>query len=551
MSDRRMITRVASNYLRMAGTFAIGLFLVRTLLEFGNDAYAVIVLLTAGLGIGSILKGMVRRSIVPLLGTVYHKGDTSFLNTYNSAIVLCLLGSVASAFMFAGIAFALCWFQVPDDLLFAARCFIVLKGGQTCISIILAPSFNMYIVSERMAAYNFWTLVESACDLLAAGILLLAFKTNNAADVIIGYGAISSALCVGSLVASVVILLMCDRRLLPMPHLASRRAIKGLFRSSFGNSSIVLADLLYFRTDALIVNASLGLFGNLVFGIASQFVSYARMVGMGLVGGLDAVSARVAKSGNPRDMQKLVRSATRMQAFVAFPVALLMFTLAPVAVELWVGDRLSDRATTLPPIVLTVRLLCIGIVARSMGEPWIFILSGTNRIGLVSRIVLIAALANPVAVIVLLHVLPESHAYTAPGWAFSSLSVFVHLVALPPIFANAVGLRMRDVFLPALAPLATTVLCAPIIFCFGLSGNGSPAQSVTCVLAFGAAYACCCLFLMTRRAAKKSRRQKTLPQSLRLDEVEEFKSVKKPAGSALTRPLGQLHKQLSQFMEAD
>jgi O-antigen/teichoic acid export membrane protein len=462
--------RIASNLLRLAGTFFIGLILVRILLQLGSEAYAVIVLVTAGLGVGGVLREIVGTSVVPLLSTAYHRDEATFVLTYNSALPLCLMASILTALFFCGLSFLLAFARIPEHLLLPARCFLLCKGTEACMSVLLAPLFEMYIVTERSGAYNFWVFVDRAVDCVAALSAISLCSPVRSDQAIIVYGALSSALCIGNLFISVAVMLMLDRRLFPRPASANRESTQKLLRASLANSTIVLANSLYFRADALIMNLSFGLFGNLVFGIATQFAAYAWVLSMGLVKGVDAVAARIYAHSGANGVCKLVRTATRMQASIAFPTCLMMAILAPVAMELWIGDRISDREAALPPIVLTVRLLCVGIIARSMGEPLLFILSGIRRVGLLAKIMFVAACLNPLLVILLANVLPQSYAYTAPALVYSFLYVAVCFVAIPCIVTLVLNLPAKDIVLAASRPLAASLLCTPLLLMAPPSG---------------------------------------------------------------------------------
>ena len=499
---RRTLTRVLSNYLRLAGTFVVGLFLVRILLKFDSSAYSVIVLLIAGLGIGSLLRDMVRTSMIPQLGAAHHSGGDAFRAIYNSAIALCLIGGIVTALIFGLLVCLLPLFRIPDELLFAARCFVVFKGSQACLSILLAPTFNMYAVSERMAAYNFWFFMERFADFSAAALLVF-WGTSSASTVIIGYGALSAGFSILVLIIAVTWLVVLDSKLAPRFHEARWRNVKKLFRASYANSSIILAENLYFRADALIMNLGFGLYGNLVFGIASQFVSYARLAGMGVAGGLDAVSARVSKSGGVDSMRALVQTAMRMQAFVAFPAGVLIFALAPAAIELWVGDRLSGQTAALPAIVLMVRLLAIGTVARSLGEPGTFILSGARKVGPFARVMLIAAFINPVLVLLLCLVLPASTAYTAPAWAYSILSLVVYIAILPVMLLRTFQMRWIDLVAPLAKPILATTISSAVLLSLVSIETADLLHFLWSVAVFGGAYLVCCAALEAQRLSKR------------------------------------------------
>ena len=91
------VVRVASNFVRLFLTFAVGIFVVRVLLRFGDDAYGLIALLGTGTGVAMIFKEVVRFATVPVLGEAFHSTKEKwFSEIYNSALFSSVVAGVAS-----------------------------------------------------------------------------------------------------------------------------------------------------------------------------------------------------------------------------------------------------------------------------------------------------------------------------------------------------------------------------------------------------------------------------------------------------------------------
>ena len=92
------------------------------------------------------------------LGAAYHSEDEKgFRRMYCTAILVSLgVGVVLLATMGTVALFLPQLFDIPDTLAQASQWFVIIYSLRVFIYIILAPTFNMYLVAERMSAFNFW-----------------------------------------------------------------------------------------------------------------------------------------------------------------------------------------------------------------------------------------------------------------------------------------------------------------------------------------------------------------------------------------------------------
>ena len=95
------MTRIGTNYLRLAISVVLGLAIVPLLIErLGPDAYGLIGLLGSTIGLAALLQDIVRESMVRELGQAYHQSEELFVQTYNAALLLCLGVAGASVVLF-------------------------------------------------------------------------------------------------------------------------------------------------------------------------------------------------------------------------------------------------------------------------------------------------------------------------------------------------------------------------------------------------------------------------------------------------------------------
>ena len=64
--------RLASNYARLAAGFAVGLMVVPLLLRMETAAYALVALLTTGLGVHLLLREVLTSGVTPVLAAAAH-----------------------------------------------------------------------------------------------------------------------------------------------------------------------------------------------------------------------------------------------------------------------------------------------------------------------------------------------------------------------------------------------------------------------------------------------------------------------------------------------
>lgn len=509
-------TRVIANYARLMSSFALGLIWVRLLLGIGEQVYGLIALLGAGTGIAASVKEAVRASMVPELGAAYHsKSPDRLKQTYNAALILSPAAGLVTLIGFVVLAFAITWINIPGELVWAARVFVAAKAVQIFFAVALAPTFNMYMVTERMVAYNAWTVVERLADVVAA-LAVIAFCTKwDVGSQIVAYAILTSAFATLSQVISSLLILGDEPILRPSLWCATRGASRSLLRSVGWNASVVLAMNLYLRVDMFIMNLFFGLFGNLVFGIAGQLTSYVRQLTMGIVAGVDAVAARLSSDENQQAIQRLMRQSTRLQAIVIFPTAVTLLFLAEPLLLLWVGSRVSEPETTLPVVATMVRVMIIGVVARSLSEGWMHILAGAGKVRSYAPMVLMFAFANPVLACVLIYWTSSAYSLYIPAAVFSALLLVVHLLCIPMVVTRACGVSMLQLFVPHGRPVFATIVSTPLLFLANVIHTSRSTSLLVGTLSFTVVYFIACYLFVLERHERNSVNSFVLRRAIR------------------------------------
>jgi hypothetical protein len=309
------------------------------------------------------------------------------------------------------------------------------------------------------------------------------------------YAAGCAVMNVVAVLTPVLLLAALDRRLAPRPWRADRAAVREILGTFSWNSAVVLAISSHERVCTVIGNLAFppaaALHWNAVFGLAVRAVGYIRMAAVGMTYGLDAVSARLTAGDDPASrMLRLTRHATRLHALVALPAGLTVALLAEPLLTLWIARAADDPAVTIPRAVLMIRIMVFALVARAISDGWVTILYGAGQIRRVAPLVIAGGLLTPVTAITLLLALTGQARDNAPAIALTASLVLVHLVALPPLAARALGVRTSDLLRPIARPALATALASPVYLAAGaVLARWTLGHLFLVLAAFGAAYA--------------------------------------------------------------
>ncbi|MEX0884938.1 MAG: hypothetical protein WD009_00730 [Phycisphaeraceae bacterium] len=460
---RRTLVRLAANYGRLAVTLVLGLAATRLVIaELGIDGFGLISLLGASVGLAAIGREIVARSLVRELGAAYHSGDDGqFVGVFNCALVVCLAVAGLCALAFAGVGAVMPWLNIPDELIAAGRWFVVAKGAQLVVNVSLAPLLNMYLISERMVAYNAYRTVDRVSMLLAI-LTVIALPMSVSTGVIV-FGAVTAGIEILVAIGFAAAMALHDRRLRPRAGAVSRAGIGSVLSIGKWNVVTVAAMSLHVRTDAVVMNLFFGTVGNMLFGLALQLTSYSRMIAMGMTQGLDAVSARFSAGQARRSLDQLVYHSTRLHGLVVFPALGATLVLAEPLLRVWVGPRLEDPDVHLPNAAMLVMALTVGIGVRAISDGWVRILYGAGFIRRYAWWILVGGVVNPALAVVLILLLPGEWGLAGPAVAFSASMVVFHGLIIPAIGARCLEMSLWRLYRPLVRPLVATALAMPVL----------------------------------------------------------------------------------------
>jgi len=495
---RRGLARLSTNYARLALTLAFGLVQLPILYSgLGKHAFGVWMLLISTGGIAGLLREVVMRGLNRELGESYHSPDPdAFRKTFRAAYLICAVLTGVAALVFAAMIAVVPVFNIPDTLVGPARWALLGRGLFTCVILLLTPTTNMLLVSERMTLHNAWISLERFVPFSVTILLfpILGVQDPGRGLTLFGVWSGIGMGAVGMLAAGAMVAL--DPRTRPTLGRASAAPLRAILRTAGWNTGVIVALNLHLRTAQIIINFPFGTTGNAVYGIATQLTSYARMATVGMTDGLDAVAARISTKESTLDRLRRVSAAsTRLHALVALPAALGVAVLVEPMLRVWVANRFEDPATELPLTVLTIRILAIGMAARSVSDGWIRLLYGAGYVARYAPLILVGGIANPalaVAIILLARadVLPGGIGFYGPAIAFSTIFVAVHVVLLARIAARCLEEPAAQTIAPIVRPLFITLLASPMLWLPGWLGLSNDwLRILGAIVGYGCVYA--------------------------------------------------------------
>ncbi len=481
--------RISTNYLKMIATLALGIYLVRLLLEFGTDVYAAVVLIGSSIGIAAILKEMVRGATIPELGISFHeKGRPNFLSTYASSILLAISAGVFSILVLGLFYLFLDKFNVAEELRQSTRVLILTRMVVTFVSISVSPITNMLPITGRMASINFWLAMERVAEVGSAAVVTYYFANASGAQQLYWFAIFSMiAMTLTTLVAALYTIGK-NQAFVPDFSKVTRARLAKVFHSVGWNGAAVVSVNLYIRFDIFAVNILFGIGPTVIFGIASQLATYTRQVTMGLITGLDAVvTKKTARKDEDGRLGILAISARtfELQSISLFAAGLILLLHGEYLINLWVGTRLDNPGTAIPQIVTIFGFLMVGMIARGLSEGWMSILAGSGKIKDYGLPVLIGALLNPIIVIGLYFILPIQSSFMAVAITFMILNIIFHTGILPMITARFLKVSLYELFKPAFVPFLLCLVCAAALVALHMTISNDLAKFVATTLVTG------------------------------------------------------------------
>ncbi len=471
------IIRIVSNYLRLLITLSLGILVVPlTIRWLGDDAFGIISLLGANIGLAGIFRQIIQMSLVRELGQAHHADDDIFHRSYATICQIALVCTLLSVVSF-GIVFALIpVFKIPEEFIGPARWFVFGQGVYTAAMILLAPMLNMYLVKERFIGYNIWYIGVRAGNIISILILGYVIAIDNPSLGLALHGITWAAIATLGMLIAAAVIIKSDRRL--MFHIkGSDPEARSQVLSTFSwNTGVQVAMNFHEQIPPLLLNLFFGTLANAAWGVGFRFVAYIRMCTTGVQFGSDAVSARMAAGDDSevsrRQLQRLISVQTKLTSMIALPAAVMVTVYGWPIFDLWVGSSLKSYNEVMPVAVYMSRILAIALAARAISDTWLIVLYGAGFVKTYAPWVFAGGIIAPVASVILMLTLPDHLVVYAPAAMFALVLLTIHLFGLPFITGKCLHIQPMSLLMSLCRPLlATGVSLAAAIGI--LAANGS------------------------------------------------------------------------------
>lgn len=485
------MSRIVSNYARLAAGLIAGMLLVRVLLRIGPEAYGAVLVLGVATGLAISIQDFLTTGLVPVLAEAFHRRrdqHEEYGAMLSAARRLCRAAAFISFGFFITLAIVAPLMGFPVELLGAVRWFLFAKAFEWFLGVRFVPHRSLCLVAERTATLNAWVVAERFGDVIAAAMAVLWIAPDDPSRAITWYAILSACLMA---FATGVATRFTSRIAGPIPEGQSQdlspECAKRLRHAIAANSTVGVAMNLYVRAAMLIVQLTTGVLGAFLFGIAAQFSFYLRQAGMGLVLGIDGVAARAKERESSSGVAALLRRSMKWQAALVLPGAVIVFFFAKPMLTLWAGPRISDQPEDLDAICGLVRVLLLGVAARALSESWMRALTGVGHAAVVAVPVVAGAIVSPVACTVAALMAPDPWRTTAVAGAMSSVMFAVHALVLPWWTARRLRLSLADFYAPLAGPFMASLLAS--IAMAATSMSVPDATPLTCFGVFSLTYA--------------------------------------------------------------
>ncbi len=460
---KKSIYRIVSNYARLLITLALGLVAVPlTIAWLGDEAFGLIALLGANIGLASIFRQIIQQSLIRELGSAYHASDEQFAKNYRAICLIAFICAILTIITFAVVIVLLPLLQIPDEFMRGAVWFVIGQCAYTVAMVMLAPMLNMYLVMERFIGYNIWFIGVRATNIIAVLILGYAVGIDDPARGLMMFGVLWSALGVLGFIIAAAYIYTQDHRLMISVKGVRREAMRDVLGTFSWNSAVQVAMNLHEQIPPLLLNIFVGPLANAAWGIGFRFVAYIRMATTGVQFGSDAVSARIAAGEDTeqsrKQLQRLLNVQTRLTTLIALPIGLVVFFYSWPIFHFWVGGSLKQYEQVMPTAVIITRVVAWAIAARAISDTWMIVLYGAGYIRSYAKWVIAGGIIAPIGSLVLMKLLPEAYLPIAPPAMMTSVFVLLHLLAFPFITAKCLHISPIKLLLSLARPLLVSML---------------------------------------------------------------------------------------------
>jgi O-antigen/teichoic acid export membrane protein len=442
-----LLVNAVSNWTVLAVNVAIGLFLTPFIIRhLGKDGYGMWSLLGSIVGYYGLLHLGVANAITPYAARYIGRRDWNGLNEVANT-AMAMFTTIAVVVLVASFALATPlshFFRVAPHNAVPFRWTIWLLGTAAALSFPNKVQVSVLRAYENYVASNTVVIGSSLLRALLTVVLLR-----------LGMGLVGAALAIliADLTGVTANMVLCHRYATDVRfHLsrATRQMLRGLLVYGGTSSVIVLADIVRFNIDSVVIGKFVSLEAVGVYAIAAALVRYASQSMSETMKVLKPRFAQLDGVGDADGLKRTFLRALVVSSTLAFGGAALLVIIGKPLIVFWVGRGFLDAY--LPLAVL------IGALAFDFAQnPAVNVLYALDRIRLLAVVYMSEAILNLVLSLILVH--PYGMLGVAIGTAIPCL--LVRLFVLPVLAAVATGVPLASYYgrmLPVAGTAAVVVL---------------------------------------------------------------------------------------------
>ena len=470
------------------GFWTSGVFLANALVMFlvsplvvstlGNVSYgiwAIVMSLTGYFGFADL---GVRPAVVYFVARHDALGEHDEVNGYVNAAFTTFAACGLVLFGIAALAapFVPHWFrEVPASRAGDASLALLITGATFALTLPF-QAFSAVVVGKQR--YRVLATVDLGVLLLKAGATVATLRA--------GYGLVGLALVnLSAELLEMALKTAAAFRLEPTlrfaPRLATRERARRLLGYGGRATLVNLSGMLIWRTDAIVIGATISVEAAGLFAVGANLAFYARSFATAAGRVLTPAASGLEARGDLAGLRGMLARGSRSMLLVSTAMLVYLVACGEPFLARWQGEAYRGASSA----VLLV--LALGAVGPIAGQPFEAVLYGTNRMKALAVLSIAEGFANLALSIAL--AFPFGIVGVAIGTAIPSLAV--RLVALPYYaakeFHGRYGAMARRAWtVPIVAGLATYALLRLVV---------APSDSLGWPALFGLAAACQAVYL--------------------------------------------------------
>jgi O-antigen/teichoic acid export membrane protein len=443
-----ILKNVGSSWFALGLNILIGIFLSPFILHrLGDVAFGLWVLIFSLTGYYGIFDFGIRSSIVRYVSKYTATLDREELNgLINTAMfTYSCLGIVCALITAVGCLYIDRLFHIAPDFVVSARWLLFMVGTSVALGFPLGVSGGMLEGLQKFYVLN-WTNIAFSSVLR---VILIVIYLNR------GYGLLTVAFITVALpVVSAVVRGVVALRALPVKFswkYVNRNSLRSMANYSGVTFTIIVAQRLRFKTDAVVIGTLLSSAAITYFYAGSRLVDYAGEVVSSLAQIFVPMSSQSDAAGNMDRLRKIFVVGNRACAFTILPITAIFVVLGKSIIEVWVGKKYVAQGY---PVLLTLILPYTLMLMQAASSR---ILMGMSKHGTLAVVSLIEGVANLVLSILLVR--PFGILGDAFGTAIPLLGTFIFF--LPAHLCSRLSVRLSTFVRQAY--LLPVTLCAPMV----------------------------------------------------------------------------------------